>query len=253
MIKLIINFSLVVVIGIMGTIIAANARASDRLDAYVAAYEAGTLYQDDAAYREYFATSSERSLTIEPGPATPTRDLGTFIASYTVHGERKSHQGILMIEYDAATQQPIRTHTWPLKRHRLDRALAGQGADLATTAVGTLLLGATEVNQLFGPIFAQSPVLGLVVMGGAKYWLIQRADASDDYLFCVGNRESAARMGFGFAANNVAGVGAALLGAGKAAIPIGLVAGFAVYALSDEHAREDAAVRCFEAAEARPG
>lgn len=243
MIKLLINFAIVVVLGIMGTIIAVQAHASDRLIAYIAAYEAGTLYPDNAMYQDFFAANPSRKLTIEPGPATPTRDLGT----YTLDLGSGQQQGIILIRYDETTQAPILTRVWPLKRHLIDHGYAGQTADLGSTAVG-IALGATEMNPLFGPIINNNPVLGLVVLGGAKYALIKHAE-NQEYEVCVTSRAQAARLGYAFGANNVAGVTAGLLGAGSSAWAIGGVAGLIVYSLTRDVAAEDAAIRCFEAQE----
>ncbi len=245
------NILLVLAIGLACTAIAIGAHASERLDRYAAAWQAGTLYPFDETYADFFARTDSRTLTIEAGPATETRDLATYQALYDLDGVPAAHGGIMMVDYDPATGEPLRTRTWPLRRHTLDLAAAGQGADWLTTAGGTLLLGASEVNPLFGPIFEQSPVLGLAIMGGAKWWLVHRADSAGDYLVCVDGRTSASRMGFAFGAHNVAGLSVALLGAGSAAMPVGLLAGICAWALSKSAATEDAAVRCFEAQEAR--
>ena len=222
-----------------------QAQASTRLDAYVAAYHAGTLYIHDETYQAFFAAHPERKLVIEPGPATPTRDLGTFV----LQTNEWTQAGIILIIYDEATQQPLQTRTWPLQRHSVDQAVAGQAADIASTAVG-LALGATEMNPIFGPIINDNPVVGLFVLGGFKYALILHAE-SQEFELCVSSRAQAARLGYAYGAHNIAGFGSALLGAGSAALPIGLIAGIAAYSVTGKVATEDSAIRCFEAQEHR--
>lgn len=237
------------ILALVAALSSCSAYSSNRLAEYVTAYEHGTLYPENTAYQDLFRSSKSRVLKIEPGPSTSTSDLGTFIA--TIDGTTIL-QGIILIKYDEATQKPVRTFTWRLQPHKIDGALAGQGADLASTAVG-LALGATEMNPLFGPIIETDPVLGLLVMGGVKYALVKSADRAEDYEVCVSERASASRMGFAFGVNNTVGVGAALLLKVKAVFAAGLgaAAGILTYWITEEYASEDAAVRCFEAFEAR--
>jgi hypothetical protein len=87
------------------------------------------------------------------------------------------------------------------------------------------------------------PLLGLLVLGGVKAGMIYRADRAD-YPDCVAGRTMAARTGYAFGAHNVAGIGAVLLGAGSAAMPIGILAGFLAYKASRVAATDDAILKC---------
>lgn len=216
---------------ILGLLIGLDAIAQDRLSRVESGYAAGTYLAHRPDYAHLYRESATRAMRCDLVRAeAPTTDLA--ICQWWV--DDRAGIATLVVEYDEAGNAINDTEYPEPRRAGVDMALAGQGADLATTAIGIGTGLAVEANPVMAPLTHGA---GWGVALGLKAGLALAGD-SKPFKECVAWRSAASQIGWAAAAWNVVGI--ALSPAA------GLGAAIGAWRLADAPATGDAVARCLE-------
>lgn len=197
--------------------------ASPITDDYTAQHKAGTLFADDPRLKEWRKHTSSRSITFERITEQEGRTSAYFHERALWDGEPREAKGVMMI-YSGENGRITGAEWAAIDPAAYDLAVAGQWADVASTAVG-LAAGFSEANPL--------GVLALPLKYGMRAY-----SKTMPLHACIQARKTLGAFGWGAAAMNVA----TIAGLGPVGLLIGLTVGFGV----TNAVEKDAPVRCVE-------
>lgn len=208
-------------LGILGAW-ASYSYATPITDDYIAQHKAGTLFADDPRLDAWRTHTTERDIVFDRIVEQEGRTSAYYHETALWDGEPREAKGVIMIYHPKGA---IEGAEWAsIDPAAYDLALAGQLADVASTAVG-LSMGLTEANPL-----------GLLVLP-LKYGALSYSKTLPLHE-CINLRKLSGGFGWGAAAMNVA----TIAGLG----PVGLVIGLAVGIGVADSVEKDAPVRCVE-------
>ena len=193
------------------------------MDEYARLHAEGTLFPESRKLDHWREHTSERSIEFWN---IQEREDGRITAIFRERGlldgvPAEAH-GVIMVWHEDG--KPT-TAEWALiEPAEFDLAVAGQVADVATTAIG-LAAGFSEANPLGAAI--------LPIKVAVHY-----ASKDMDLRNCVETRTAMGAIGWGAAAANIA----VLAGAGPAGLILGIIVSVAV----ESTVRKDAPLRCQE-------
>ena len=207
--KLALAYMITIAVCVTLAIFAGNALADPRTDDFAAKYNIGTV--------EPSAVASDRTITFFQITEKEGRTTAFYRTNVTVAGEQKESHGVMELTPDGGyTYRSINPASY-------DLAIAGQLADVGTTAIG-LANGFAEANPL-----------GIAILP-LKYGLHKYTETLP-LAECVEARTGMGVIGWGAAAMNMATLAGVALSGG---LVVGIVAGW----LAVEPTRQDAPVRC---------
>jgi hypothetical protein len=181
-------------------------------------YAAGTFLAADPDYAALYSMTSERSLTLSHVTVTDNRSAALYALSYRHEGGEYSETGVLVLHHDPLRVEFVAVPLEDLET--IDMAMAGQAADIATTAAA-ISSGFAEAN----PLVSGAIDFGAgVVVAAIKLGLPAIADRLP-LQTCTSARSTLAAAGWGAAVWNVGMVvGAPAASAAIVAIVSGWVA-----------------------------
>ena len=171
-----------------------SAQASP-LESFAEEYREGLALVDQADYAELYATTTDRSLRILSQAQEDDIILALYESAFTREGERVTQRGVAafwlrdgaIYHVDFATLEGV------------DPAMAGQAADIATTAAG-LSQGLAEGNPVVAG--ALSSPLGIAAVLGIKLGLGEYAETLP-IKECVAAKRDLGTMGWSMAGWNL--------------------------------------------------
>ena len=208
----------------MGLILALTtcAFASPITDDYIAQHKAGALFADDPRLDVWREHTAERSITFDRVREQEGRTSAYFHETALWDGEPREAKGVIMIYHPDG--KIVGAEWAPIDQATYDLAVAGQLADVASTAVG-LAAGLSEANPL-----------GILILP-IKYGSLSYSKTLPLHE-CIALRKGLGAVGWGAAAANIA----TIAGLGPAGLLVGIAVGFGVA----DSVERDAPVRCVE-------
>lgn len=201
----------------------------DRLTLAEEAYKAGTFLSHKEDYKHLYSVTKDRNIKLTLVRKEGSSDITTY--KYKVDG--REGEGVLVIDY--VQDIPQEAHEYPApKKALVDTALAGQGADFVTTAIGVGSGLAVEANPIMAPLTSGT---GWLLMAGLKSGAALAGD-SKPFAECVAWRSTLSKLGWSAAVWNIAGT---LINP-----VVGLGAAAGTWFLSSESVDADAVARCLE-------
>jgi hypothetical protein len=202
------------------------------IDDLVSGYAGGTFQAGDPDYAALYAQTADRTLTLHAITDQGDRTAAIYELGYTHAGGEYRETGVMVLHHG-----PLRIDSYAADldhlRASIDVSMAGQAADIGTTALA-LTNGFSEANPVVRWLIDHPAGIAAVVALklGASY-VADQMDISS----CVAARTSIAVAGWGPGAWNFA----LILGAtAPVAGVVGLVAAWQAY----EWAQDDAPLRC---------
>jgi hypothetical protein len=199
------------------------------VDDFQGGYRHGTLFPNDRDYRRLYERSTDRSIVLTNVKEYDDRVTAFYTAKLTWDGVPRTHTGVVMIYHKDGKLR--REEHAPVEPAVMDLALAGQLADVGTTALA-LASGLSEGNPLVSGLIG-SPV-GAAAYIGLKVALVNetnRLGLTD----CINARTAVGTIGWGFAGWNI----------GMLVHPVVAVIGAVVAGhLSSGGIEKDAPIRC---------
>ncbi|HSN19305.1 MAG TPA: hypothetical protein VLS49_01420 [Usitatibacter sp.] len=195
----------------------------EALEAWAKGYREGTAFASQRDYAQHYAASRDRDIRF----AKKVVEADAIITLYEARsvdketGKPWNEQGVAVFYFKDGTPY-VEEHA-ALSTHQFDLGVAGQAADVGTTAAG-LAHGFSEGN----PALSSLGPAGMAGVGALKVWMAHRANGYP-IVDCIAWKQTSAAFGWGAAAWNV-GVLAAVNPV------IGAVAGLATaFYTSDRH------------------
>lgn len=195
-------------------------------------YRHGTLFPNDRDYQRLYERSTDRSIVLTNVKEYDDRVTAYYTAKLVWDGQPKTHHGVVMIYL--RNGKMWREEHASIDPAVMDVALAGQMADVGTTALG-LAAGLSEANPLVSGLIG-SP-LGAVAFIGMKAALVYGSNGLG-LTDCINSRTTVGTIGWGFAGWNI----------GMLINPVVAVVGAIVAGqLSSDAIEKDAPIRCISA------
>ena len=197
-------------------------------------YRYGTLFLHDPDYRTFYSVTTNRSLYLTNLKISEERISGFYKSTFKIKGVLKEETGVMVFHIKDGI--PIREEHVLVKpellvKYTVDPTLAGQMADVATTAAG-LAAGGIEANPLVSGMLGNPA--GAVTWVGMKVALVY----APEYLSlkeCIKAKKGIGAGGWAFAALNI----------GAMVHPVvGLMAAAVAGAVSFDEIEKTAAIQC---------
>ena len=200
------------------------------VERFVSDYKAGVAFAEYPDYKSLYARSTDREMILTNLRSSAERITGHYDVSLNYDGEPRKYSGVLMLHLKNG--EIVGEEHAQGAPSTVDMALAGQAADVATTAAA-LMSGLAEANPLVAG--AVSSPVGAIAMVATKLGMVMLSGTMGLH-DCIQARKSLGSLGWGAAAWNIgllaSGVGAAAVLA--AAIVVG----------TWDNIEKDAAQRC---------
>lgn len=204
---------------------------ASQIEGFRTGYVVGTALADDPDYAALYAQTSDRTLMLYAITEQGDRTAAIYELGYRHAGGEYRETGVLVLYHD-----PVRLEFVPVENldpTAMDLAVAGQAADIGTTAAA-LSSGLVEGNPVVaGAISTPAAAAALIALKLGAPALAGHLSLSN----CTATRTALASFGWGAAAWNVAAITGAASGVG------GLVAIIAGWLAADA-AEKAAPIRC---------
>lgn len=223
------HFKCIVLLSLLLAAAPAFADEEAILQEVVNSYRAGTFLDHRSDYAALYMETTDRSMLLRDIRSSGTRMAALYTIDLKRNGEPYHYEGVILFNVQDG-HVVDETHT-EAKIAEIDLALAGQMADVASTAVD-VSSGLVEGNPVISGL-SGSPG-GLLAMAAIKGGMVLAA-SNMGYDQCVTARPVFGSLGFAATGWNI----------GLLVHPaIAVVAGIAGWALSYEKQQEDAKIRC---------
>ncbi len=225
------------VVMLAGVFMAPDALASP-LDEFKARYEDGTFLAHEPDYAALYSRSTDRTIEIAHAQQFDGRIDAWYYTGMLLDGQPYEQRGVmsLYIEDDKVVREE---HAVIESAAGVDLAMAGQAADIGTTAAA-LGIGFAEGNPAVAGLIG-TPV-GIVAAIGLKLGAVQYAN-SRGLAECVTTRSLLGSMGWGAGAWNVGMVAAGPV----AAVVLGITSVYVAW----NRIAADSPARCITAVDTR--
>lgn len=213
------------------TVVPALADEETMLHEVVSSYRAGTFLSGRSDYAALYSETTDRSIVLRDVRSSSSHLGALYEIDLKRNGEPYHYEGVMIFNVqDGRVVDEIHTEA---KIAEIDPALAGQMADVASTALD-VSSGLVEGNPVISGLTGSAG--GFLVLAAIKGGIVLAA-SNMDYDECVSARPVLGSLGFATTGWNI----------GLLAHPaIAVVAGIAGWVLSYEKQQEDAKVRCFQ-------
>lgn len=185
------------------------------IDELITGYQSGTWQADDQDYAALYEQTTARTLTLHAITEQEGRTAAIYELSYTHAGGDYTETGVLVLYHDPVKLEFVVVDD--LDPTAIDLAVAGQAADIGTTALA-LSAGLAEGNPVVaGAIGSPAGAAALIALKLVGPSLADNLPLAD----CAEMRTALATFGWGAATWNAALLAGASTGAGAAVAIIG--------------------------------
>ncbi|MCK0511390.1 hypothetical protein [Aromatoleum buckelii] len=212
-------FLVALIVILAGALAAADASASP-LDEFQARYEDGTFLAHESDYADLYSRSTDRTIQITHAQQFDDRIDAWYHTVMLLDGEPYEQRGVMSL-YIEEGQVVREEHAVIESAEGVDLAMAGQAADIGTTAAA-LGMGFAEGNPAVAALIGTPG--GIVAVVGLKLGAVQYAN-SRGLAECVTARSLLGSIGWGAGAWNVGMVAAGPV----AAVVLGITSAYVAW------------------------